>query len=156
MMKWNLLSSSRWVFFPYSVLKCPLVNVFRFKKLRNKLERFSKSWREFWKEIGTAVGPGGISPLFQRDLNIVLLKSILSPFLCAHSRGVLGRFVPEAGRFHPQSTHQRSLASLPAARLREQPAQPDAGNPREARDSASHSSRCRETPASTRFAPERF
>lgn len=87
MMKWNLLSSSRWVFSPYSVLKCPLVNVFRFKKLRNKLDRFSKSWREFWKEIGTAVGAGGISPLFQRDLNIILLKSILEPFsVCSLTR----------------------------------------------------------------------
>lgn len=74
-------------FFPLLSLEVPPSDVFRFKKLRNKLERFSKSWREFWKEIGTAVGAGGISPLFQRDLNIILLKSILEPFsVCSLTR----------------------------------------------------------------------
>ena len=34
-----------------------------------------------------------------------------------------GRLVAETGRFHPQRFHQRNLASLLAARQREQPAQ---------------------------------
>lgn len=104
--------------------------------------------------MGTKFRVEGIVPLFQGDLNWVLLKSISKPFsICALTR-VPCRPIPEAGRFYPQSIYQRKLPHPACSQAEGSGSTARKGGHREARGSASQAGAG--NPADARFAREQL